>query len=158
MLLGEILHPEVIKVDLEAETKYEAIDELVDLLVESHEIPLTLRDHIVEVVVEREKSMSTGMEHGIALPHGATDRVDDIIGALGVSRRGLPFDSLDGQPAHIVILLVLPKTKFQAHVRTLGGIAHVMSNANLREALKNAASSEDVLELIDQEEDRASLR
>ncbi|MFO7973775.1 MAG: PTS sugar transporter subunit IIA [Candidatus Hydrogenedentota bacterium] len=158
MLLGEILHPEVVKVDLEAENKYEAIDELVDLLVESHEIPVTLREHVVEVVVEREKSMSTGMEHGIALPHGATDRVDDIIGALGVSRRGIPFESLDGQPAHIVILLILPKNKFQAHVRTLGGIAHLMSNANLREALKNAADGESVLHLIEEEEDRASLR
>ncbi len=158
MLLGEILHSEVVKTALEAENKYEAIDELVDLLVESHEIPVTLRDHIVEVVVEREKSMSTGMEHGIALPHGATDRVDDIIGALGVSRRGIPFESLDGQPAHIVILLVLPKDKFQAHVRTLGGIAHVMSNASLREAIKNAADSESVLRLVEDEEDRASLR
>lgn len=158
MLLGEILHPEVVKVDLEAENKYEAIDELVDLLVESHEIPVTLREHVVEVVVEREKSMSTGMEHGIALPHGATDRVGDIIGALGVSRRGIPFESLDGQPAHIVILLILPKNKFQAHVRTLGGIAHLMSNANLREALKNAADGESVLHLIEEEEDRASLR
>ncbi len=158
MLLGEILHPEVVKVNLEAENKYEAIDELIDLLVESHEIPVTLRDHVVEVVVEREKSMSTGMEDGIALPHGATDRVDDIIGALGISRRGIPFESLDGRPAHIVILLVLPKNKFQAHVRTLGGIAHIMSNANLRETLKNAADPDAVLERIEEEEDRASLR
>ena len=158
MLLGEILHPEVVKTTLEAENKYEAIDELVDLLVESHEIPVTLRDHIVEVVVEREKSLSTGMEHGIALPHGATDAVDDIIGALGISRRGLPFESLDGQPAHIVILLVLPKNKFQAHVRTLGGIAHLMSNANLRQALKIAPDSQTVLRLIEEEEDRVPWR
>lgn len=158
MLLGEILHPEVVKTTLEAENKYEAIDELVDLLVESHEIPVTLRDHIVEVVVEREKSLSTGMEHGIALPHGATDAVDDIIGALGISRRGLPFESLDSQPAHIVILLVLPKNKFQAHVRTLGGIAHLMSNANLRQALKNAPDSQTVLRLIEEEEDRVPWR
>ena len=158
MLLGEILHPEVVKTTLEAENKYEAIDELVDLLVESHEIPVTLRDHIVEVVVEREKSLSTGMEHGIALPHGATDAVDDIIGALGISRRGLPFESLDGQPAHIVILLVLPKNKFQAHVRTLGGIAHLMSNANLRQALKNDPDSQTVLRLIEEEEDRVPWR
>jgi nitrogen PTS system EIIA component len=158
MLLGEILHPEVVKVNLEAENKYEAIDELIDLLVESHEIPVTLRDHVVEVVVEREKSMSTGMEDGIALPHGATDRVDDIIGALGISRRGIPFESLDGRPAHIVILLVLPKNKFQAHVRTLGGIAHIMSNATLRESLVKAGNSDEALTLIEEEEDRASLR
>ena len=158
MLLGEILYPDVVKTTLEAENKYEAIDELVDLLVENHEIPLALREHIVEVIVEREKSLSTGMEYGIALPHGSTDAVDDIIGALGISRRGLPFESLDGQPAHIVILLVLPKNKFQAHVRTLGGIAHLMSNANLRQALKNAPDSQTVLRLIEEEEDRVPWR
>ena len=158
MLLGEILYPDVVKTTLEAENKYEAIDELVDLLVENHEIPLALREHIVEVIVEREKSLSTGMEYGIALPHGSTDAVDDIIGALGISRRGLPFESLDGKPAHIVILLVLPKSKFQAHVRTLGGIAHLMSNANLRQALKNAPDSQTVLRLIEEEEDRVPWR
>ena len=73
-------------------------------------------------------------------------------------RRGLPFESLDGQPAHIVILLVLPKNKFQAHVRTLGGIAHLMSNANLRQALKNAPDSQTVLRLIEEEEDRVPWR
>ena len=79
MLLGEILHKDVIKIELDAETKNEAIEELVDLLVEAHEVPLSLRDHIVDMVMTRERSMSTGMEHGIALPHGASDRVDDII-------------------------------------------------------------------------------
>jgi mannitol/fructose-specific phosphotransferase system IIA component (Ntr-type) len=97
------------------------------------------------------------MEYGIALPHGSTDAVDDIIGALGISRRGLPFESLDGKPAHIVILLVLPKSKFQAHVRTLGGIAHLMSNASLRQALQNAPDSQTVIELIEREEERLPL-
>ena len=157
MFLGDILYPDVVKTTLEAENKYEAIDELVDLLVENHEIPLTLRDHVVDVVIEREKSLSTGMEYGIALPHGSTDAVDDIIGALGISRRGLPFDSLDGKSTHIVILLVLPKNKFQAHVRTFGGIAHLMSNASLRQALQNAPNSQTVIELIEKEEERLPL-
>lgn len=157
MLLGEILYPELVKVNLDAEDKYEAINELVDLLVECQEIPATLRAHVVEVVAAREKSMSTGMEHGVALPHGSSERIDDIVGALGISRRGIPFESLDGQPAHIVILLVVPKNRFQAHVRTFGGIAHLMSNAALREALKAAESGEAAIELIEEEEERASL-
>lgn len=158
MLLGEILHAEVIKTDLEARTKTEAIEELIDLLVEAHEIPIALRDHVVETVIERENSISTGMEFGVALPHGSTDRVDDIIGALGISRKGVPFDSIDGLPARLIILLVLPRHKFQAHVRTLGGIAHLLSNASFREALVKAPDVAGVLSLIEGQEDRESFK
>lgn len=155
MLLSEILHERVVKTDLEAENKYEAIEELIDLLVEAHEIPLSLRDHIVEVVTERERSMSTGMELGIALPHGSSERVDEIIGALGVSQHDIPFESLDGRPARLVILLILPRKDFQGHVRTLAGIAHIMSNDALREALIAARDVDTVLRLIEEEEDSA---
>ena len=119
MLLGELLHEGVLKTGMEARDKHEAIDELADLLVESHEIPLSLRDHVVEAIMNREKTMSTGMENGIALPHGASDKVSDIIAALGIAPDGIPFESLDGQPAKIIVLLILPRQEFQAHVRTL---------------------------------------
>lgn len=154
MLLGEIVHAGVIKADLGARTKAEAIEELVDLLVQSHEIPLAMRDHITQAVIDRENSMSTGMENGIALPHGASDRVDDIIGALGISKDGIPFESLDGLPAHIVILLILPRKDFQGHVRTLAGIAHLMNNAAFRKSLVAIQSVDDALELIEAEEDK----
>ena len=153
MLLGELLHAGVIKTRLEAQNKIEAIEELVDLLVEAHEIPLAARDHIVEAVMEREESMSTGMERGIALPHGASERVDDVIIALGIAPAGIPFDSLDGQPAQIVVLLLLPKNKFQAHVRTLAGIAHLMLNRDLCAALLKADDPDRVLALIETEEE-----
>ncbi len=153
MLLSELLHEGVVKIGLEAENKYEAIEELVDVLVEAHEIPLAMRGHIVDVVVERERSMSTGMEHGVALPHGATERIDDIIGALGISHRGIPFESLDGQPARLLILLLLPKRNFQGHVRTLAGIAHLMTNSDFRARLLDAPDVTTALELIEAEED-----
>lgn len=154
MLLGEILHAGVVKTNLEADNKIEAIEELVDILVETHEIPLQLRDHVVEVVTQREQSMSTGMEHGIALPHGSTDRVDDIIGALGISQKGIPFETLDGLPAKVVILLIIPKRNFPGHVRTLAGIAHLLNNEAFRQALIAAHDVDSLLQLIEQEEDK----
>ncbi len=154
MLLGEILHDGVVKIGLEAEDKFEAIEELVDVLIESHEIPISKRDHIVECVVQREKSMSTGMEHGVALPHGSSDRVNDIVGVLGIAPKGIAFESLDGLPAKIIILLILPRQKFQAHVRTLAGIAHLMSNPEFRDALVATESIDSVLDLIEHEEDK----
>ena len=152
MLLSELLHAGVIKPHLEATNKTEVIEEMVDLLIEGHEITISLRNHVIETVMERETTMSTGMENGIALPHGATDRVTDIVAALGTAPQGIPFDSLDGRPARIVVLLVLPKNKFQVHVRTLAGIAHLMSNEALRELIIDADEPEDILELIENEE------
>jgi mannitol/fructose-specific phosphotransferase system IIA component (Ntr-type) len=154
MLLGEMLIPEVIKMNLEAREKYEAIAELTDLLVEAHEIPMALRDHVISVVTQREQSMSTGMEHGIALPHGSSERVQDIVAAMAVCPQGLPFDSLDGEPARLVILLILPKQNFPGHVRTLAGIAHLLNNPALREAIIAAKTPDEVLDLIEAEEDR----
>jgi PTS system fructose-specific IIA component len=154
MLLGEILHPETVKFRLEAQDKHEVIDELVDLLVEAHEIALSQRDHIVEVVLQREKTMSTGMENGIALPHGSSDRIDHIIGAMGLAPEGVAFDSLDGKPAKLIILLLMPRNNFQGHVRTLAGVAHLLGNDDARSALLNAKDAQGVIDVIEREEDR----
>jgi len=148
MLLGDILHKEVIKTDLEALDKYEAIEELVDLLVQARDLPLSLRNHVIEVIEERERSLSTGMEHGVALPHGSSDRIDDIVAAIGISRRGVPFETLDGEPARLIILLVLPRRNFQGHVRTLAGVAHLLNNNAFREELITARTPDEVLSLI----------
>ncbi len=157
MQLGEILHEGVIKTRLEAENKYETIEELVDLLIDAQDIPFSLRDHIVEAVLEREKSMSTGMDHGVALPHASSEKVDDIIGALGVAPEGIPFETLDGQPARLVILLIMPRHNFQGHVRTLAGIAHLLANPGFREAVINATEPKTVLRLIENAEQQEGL-
>ena len=157
MLLSELLHAGVVKIGLEAQNKTEAIEELVDVLVEAHEIPLSARDHAVSVVLDREHSMSTGMEHGVALPHAASDRVDDIVGALGIAPKGIPFESLDDQPARLIILLLLPARNVQGRVRTLAGIVHLMNNPGFREKLVAAPDVDAVLELVETEEDKPEL-
>ncbi len=148
MLLSEILYEDVIKVNLDAEERFEAIEELVDLLIEAHEVPMSYRNHIIDVVTGHERAMSHGMECGIALPHGASDRISDVIGALGLSRKGIPFNCLDGQPARIILLLVTPKQNYQGHVRTLAGIAHLMQNERFREKLLQAPDAATALALI----------
>ena len=154
MLLGDILHTSVVKTDLEARDKYDAIEQLVDLLIRSEQIPQSLRSHIIDVVEERERSLSTGMEHGIALPQGSSVRIDEIVAAMGLSRQGVPFDTLDGEPARLIILIILPHRNFQGHVRTLAGIAHLLNNGNFRERLMSAASVGEALALIHDEERR----
>lgn len=148
MLLSEVLHEGVIKVNLEAEERFEAITELIDVLIEAHEVPMSYRSHLIEVVTGHERAMSHGMEFGIAIPHGASDRISDMIGALGISRKGIPFNCLDGQPARIIILLITPKDNYPGHVRTLAGIAHLMENADFREKLIQAPDAASALKLI----------
>ena len=148
MRLTEILREDIIKVNLDATNKWEAIQELVDLLISAHELRLTDRHEIIESVFARERSLSTGLEHGIAVPHTVAHCVEEVIGALGISQKGIPFESRDDQPAKLVILLLIPQGAFQRHVRTLAGIARLGVNPELRNQLFDAKSAADVMDVL----------
>ncbi|MCL4215975.1 MAG: PTS sugar transporter subunit IIA [Candidatus Hydrogenedentes bacterium] len=148
MLLGDILREGLVKLELDAEDRSGAIRELVDVLVQEHEISFAMRDHIIEVVHEREHSLGTGIEHGIAVPHGPSERVDAIIGAMGLSRKGVNFESLDGQPTRIVLLLILPRRGYSGRVTELAGVAHLLDNRELRKAILGAKEPAGVVEAI----------
>jgi mannitol/fructose-specific phosphotransferase system IIA component (Ntr-type) len=150
VLLSELLQPDVIKVGLEARDKLEAIGELVDLLVAAHEIRLNDRAPVLEAVLARERSMSTGLKYGLAVPHATVDCVTDMVAALGTSAAGIPFDSVDGEPARLLILLVIPRGTFTQHVRTLSGVSHIATREELRERVLAAATPEEILAAIHQ--------
>lgn len=156
MLLGEILHRGVIKTTLEATEKFAVIDELIDLLISTQSLTMAQRIPVRKAVFDREKSMSTGMEMGIALPHGTCDSIDNLTGALGISQGGVNFECLDCEPAHLVLLLVLPRNEFQVHVRTLAGISHLLNDDKFRTQLLNAPDPDAILKLIHKEE-RSSI-
>ena len=133
---------------MEAVDKWEAIEELVDHLISAHELRLTNRQEVIDSLFARERSLSTGLEHGLAVPHGSVDSVSDVLAAIGISKRGIPFESLDGKPARLIVLLVIPKGAFQRHVRTLAGIARLALNQELRERILNADSEQEVMDVI----------
>ncbi|MHC4677507.1 MAG: PTS sugar transporter subunit IIA [Planctomycetota bacterium] len=148
MRLTEILREDIIKVNLDATNKWEAIQELVDLLISAHELRLTDRNEIIEGVFTRERSLSTGLEHGIAVPHAVENCVEDIIAALGTSQAGIPFESHDGKPAKLIILLLIPQGAFQRHVRTLAGIARLGTNPELRNQLFDAKTPAEIMDVL----------
>lgn len=152
MRLGDLLHEKTIKLNLESCDKQTVIEELVDALIDAHEIPLSMRAHALEIVKEREKECSTGLEYGVAAPHGLSDRIDDIIVALGVCNTGIPFESIDGIAARIVVLILFPRRSFQGNIETMAGIAHLLSNASLRDDIRAAKTPEEVLRAIREEE------
>ena len=148
MQLSELIQEEVIKVGLTARDKWEAIDELVDVLVAAHEIRLADRMVVIEAVRIREHSYSTGLKYGLAVPHGSVDCVPDIVAALGTSARGIAFESADGEPARLVILLVIPKDSFQQHVRTLAGVSRLATRPELRERVLAAPTAREIEAVI----------
>lgn len=148
MLLGDILPAEAVKLRLEAVNKYEAIRELVDVLVQAQEVPENLRDRLIDLITTREQKMSTGMEAGVALPHASTEHVSRPVAAIGISRKGIPYDTLDGKPVHVVVLLLLPRRQFQSNVRTLAAVAYLLDNADFRNELIEVKRRDTMVETI----------
>ncbi len=149
MKLHEIIDDNEIKIDLEAEDKYEAIEELVDLLIAEHEISLRDRDEIIEVVMQREKSISTGVGGGVAIPHGTISCTEEIVGAIGISHRGIDFESVDGALVYIVLLLLVPKTQIGKHIKTLAQIARTLNHQAVRDRIRAADSPEEVFDILE---------
>jgi Kef-type K+ transport system membrane component KefB/mannitol/fructose-specific phosphotransferase system IIA component (Ntr-type) len=144
--LLSLIEPESVCLGLNAETKEGIITELVDILAARGR--LLDRAQVLADVFEREKAMSTGMDHGIALPHGKTEGIADIAVAVGIKKTGVAFDSMDGQPARLFILVVSPKKTSGPHVQFLAAIGAVLKDAAMREAVINAATPEEAAGLL----------
>ena len=152
MDLTSLLSPDLVKVGMAARTKTEAIAELVDFLVARSKIVAKDRQAVLDAVLAREHSLSTGMEHGVALPHGSVDCVAELAGALGIHHGGIDFASLDGKSAHLIVCLVVPRSRTSRHVRTLAGIARLLLNESLRASLLTAKTPEEAMAMISTEE------
>ncbi|GIW73224.1 MAG: PTS fructose transporter subunit IIA [Planctomycetota bacterium] len=142
MELSELLRPELVEVDFAARTPEEAIEALIRLLVARGELPAALEEAARRAVLEHERRRSTGMAHGVALPHGALDGPEEILCALGIAREGIRWPALDGGPVDLVLLLVVPANRLQVHVRVLAGIARLLNDRHLRERLRAARNAE----------------
>ena len=141
MLLQDIFTASRIKVNLEAEDKDEVFEELVDHLVRNTGI--SGRNEIISSIQEREAKMSTGIKTGIALPHGKTDAIEGICGVLGISQKGIDYDSLDGEPVYLVILLLSSKDDSELHLKTLKKIASLLEYSDFYQYILKAETSEE---------------
>ena len=150
MTLSEFIKEENIIPDLSATNRWEAIDELVDKLVECQQIRAADRDAIVDLVRKRETSMSTGIGFGIGIPHASTDLIDEVIGALGRSKTGINFEALDNQPVNLVVLFLVPQGQFQKHLHTLANIAKSLHNKEFRQKLMAAPDAAAMYQIIRQ--------
>ena len=145
MELRELFTPVDFVVGFEPVDKWDAIEKLMAHLVTEGRIQADHSEDFTERVLERERSMSTGMERGIAIPHAAVDGLENVVACIGVVGReeGLAFESIDGQPAFLVVLLLIPRNQKLLHIRTLAEVARVLGKDSVREALLAASSGEE---------------
>ncbi|MBL8732196.1 MAG: PTS sugar transporter subunit IIA [Planctomycetes bacterium] len=135
MKLSDLITKELVEVPLQAADKWQAIAAIARLPARAGRYPESLVPTVEQALVVRERSMTTGMEHGIAIPHAAIDGIDDLVAVLGLNPAGIPFETLDGEPARIVIGLIIPRSKKLAHIKTLAEIAKLLSRADVRDRL-----------------------
>lgn len=152
MKITEFLSKAGIKIGLEATEKEPVLKELVDVLAEVKDIGD--KKNIVRSLIERENLGSTGIGQGIAIPHGKTDKVDELVAILGISHKGVNFESLDGELVYIFFLLVAPKETAGPHLKALAQISRLLRDTYFCELLKHCKTADEVYELIRREEDK----
>ncbi|MDR0599304.1 MAG: PTS sugar transporter subunit IIA [Treponema sp.] len=146
MLLSEIFEPEYIKIGLEAEDKDEAFEELADAFCQAAR--LNAREDILGAIRERERKMSTGIHKGIAVPHGKTSVVDKVRGFLGISKRGIDYDALDGEPVYLLFMILAPPADTERHLRILKRLAEMLQNPQFFTDLAAQADSSSAAAVI----------
>jgi len=152
MILTQILQPDCIKVPVESRDKHAVITELVDLL-DANGLLLD-RDEALEAVLTRERTQSTGTGAGIAIPHGKCNAVKELVIAIGIAHEPIEFNSIDGKPVTILILLVSPADQTGSHIQALASISRLMLNEEFRQQLERVTSSDEVYELLNNQENK----
>jgi PTS system nitrogen regulatory IIA component len=148
----DFLNIKAIKLNMQSTEKEDALKELVDVLTETQ--PITDKKSVVKSLIERENLGSTGIGQGIAIPHGKTDLVKELVAVLGVSHKGVNFEALDGEPVYIFFLLVAPKDTAGPHLKALAQISRLLRDSYFCELMKRCKTPDEIFELIQREEDK----
>ncbi len=146
MNLKTVLTRDSIALHLAGASKEAIIDELLAIAARSGKIKDLAAAR--KSVLDREARMSTGMKHGIAIPHGKTDAVDDLVACIGVADKGVDFDALDEEPCRIFIMTLSPAGKTGPHLQFLAEVSLLFKSAEKRSAILAASSSEEILAIL----------
>ena len=152
MKIHEILDRNAIKIGLESIGKEETLKELVGVLAKVRNIGD--QKATVKALIERESLGSTGIGQGIAIPHGKTDKVDELVAVMGISKKGVNFDALDGEPVYIFFLLIAPKDTAGPHLKALAQISRLLRDTYFCELIRRCKAPQEVYDLIKNEEEK----
>jgi len=146
MHLSDILQADCVKVPLDARTKEEAIYEMVDLLCDRTGIEA--RQQLKDTVWQREKTRTTGIGHGIAIPHGRSAHCQRLSMVVGKPSEPIEFGSVDGRPVDLIVLLVSRPEQTGPQIQALAAISRLMAEDQFRAVIKQASTSDEVYQLI----------
>lgn len=150
MKILDVLRREAVTADLASETKKGVIEELVLPVARISGID---PNELVRVLMERESLGSTGIGGGIAIPHGKVKNIDTLVLGFGLNRKGVDFESIDGQPAHIFFILITPENSTGLHLKLLARISRILKNDHFKERLLNAVDGDDIFHIIKEEDE-----
>lgn len=151
MKVLDFLELDSVTTDLKSQNKQDAIAELSQLLQANGRI--TDAAAVTASLLEREKLGSTGIGQGIAIPHAKSASIDRVVAALGVSKRGIDFDALDGEPVYLVFVLVAPPDSSGLHLKALARISRLLKDKFFRQALREAKSADEIQRIIREEDE-----
>ena len=155
MNIMSFLDERAVTTDLKAQqSKEDVIRELVELLVRAGSIKDKDGHRLVQTLLKRESLGSTGIGQGVAIPHGKTDCVGKLVAAFGVSRAGVNFDSLDGEPVTLFFLLVAPEDSAGPHLKALARISRLLKDKHFRDSLRAARDEKTLVKIIREEDER----
>jgi len=152
MKITEILDKRLILSDLTSGTKKSVLEELVSHLAQ-YEAKVN-KEELLKALLEREKLGSTGINDGVAIPHGKLKNIDTLLAVFGRSREGIDFGALDGRPSHLFFLLVAPESSAGAHLKALARISRIAKNELFREKCMKANTREDLFQLMVEEDEK----
>ncbi len=151
MKISDKLPPSLIKIGLESLDKEELFEEMVQLFVDAGLI--TDREAAIHALQEREAKMSTGVAKWLGLPHGKLEEAKGVMLALGVSSTGIEYDSLDGEPVYVVVMVFAEIGNPGPHIEALAEISRLFMIPGFIERIRNARNAGEVLDLIAAEEE-----
>ena len=146
MNLKKVLSPDTVWVDLKADTKNGIIEEMIDRLVAAGKVKD--REGALKAVLDREAKMSTGMQNGVAIPHGKSKCIKSLVAAIGLNKAGVNFDSMDGSPSTIFIMTLSPANRTGPHIQFLAEVSRLISQPAEREKLLAARTHADIYEIL----------
>lgn len=146
MNLKKVLSIETVWVDLHATTKAGIIEEMVDRLVAAGK--LQDRKAVLEAIFERERKMSTGMQNGVAIPHGKTDSVKELVAGVGLQKAGVDFSAMDGKPSTIFILTLSPVTRTGPHIQFVAEISRLLCKNDACKRILQAKTHQEIYDLL----------
>ncbi|MDD4099031.1 MAG: PTS sugar transporter subunit IIA [Lentisphaeria bacterium] len=150
MRISEILSPSLVKLDVQAQDKEELFEEMVQLFVNDGLI--TDRESAVTALLEREAKMSTGISRWLGLPHGKLVEARNILIALGVSKKGIDYDALDGEPVYVIITIFAEIGNPGPHIQALAEISRLFAIPEVITKIRQARTPQQVIDIIKNEE------